>query len=108
MWALIVEFELILLVSPTHTGAIEPAVVEQAQFLGPRFCDGSGHVPGIFQAIDATNLASIICGDRLLDDTQSGYDELDNNFGIEMKIVGVEVERNLLQRSHRVDAITRV
>jgi len=54
------------------------------------------------------NFVAVIGRHRKLPDLQAGYYELDDDLGIEMKVVGIAIEWNTRKRRGRIDTIARV
>src|SRR5579864_5594782 len=52
------------------------------------------------------DLVAVVSGNRKLLDAKTRAEELDNDFGIEMKIVGILVKRDAGQRPYRIDPVT--
>ena len=78
--------------------AIELAVVKQAHVLQPGLNGRDHDIQRVFRPVDIANLVTVVGRDRQFDNRQTGDQQLNDDFRIEMKIVGVPVERNRPQR----------
>ena len=77
---------------------VELALIQDAEILRPGKQGDSHHVQRVFQAVHAADLVAVVGGNRELLDAKTGAHELNNDFGIEVKIVGILVEGNACQR----------
>src|SRR5436305_1199781 len=64
------------------------------------------NVPGIFESVDVTDLGTVIRRYRKLGDSQVLQHQLNDDFGVEVEIVGVSLKRNLGQRCGGIEAVT--
>ena len=74
---------------------VEFAVVEEVQAAKTRFDGRSKDIPRILHPIYVANLISVISGNRKFGDTQFFQHELNDDVGVEMKIIGVFFEWDL-------------
>ena len=86
--------------------AIEFAVIEQPVILHPGTKRDQRHLPGIGKPVHPADLIAIECRDRQFADALLGTQQLHDDFRIEVKAVGIEVEGNPPQRVRAVEAIT--
>src|SRR6266576_1792130 len=84
---------------------VKLAVVKYVPLMNPRFERGFEDLPGVLNSIDMTDFIAVIGRDRQLADSHSRYQQLNNDFGVEMKIVGIAVKRHPLEGGHRVNPI---
>ena len=59
--------------------------------------DVADHVPGVLHAVDVADLVAVVGGDRDLDDAPAGVDQLHDDLGVEVEVVGVLLERDRRQ-----------
>src|SRR2546423_14433015 len=87
---------------------VEPPIVEQMNAAQPRLRRGFYDVPGVLHSVDVANLVAVEGRDRQLGDAQFFQDELNDDLGVEMKVVRVFLKRHLGERGGRVEAIAGV
>src|SRR5580693_1407881 len=89
-------------------GAIELAVVKQSGALEARLDRRPDNIERVFRPVHITDLIAVVSRDRQLPDGETGYDQLNDDLRVEMKILGVAVEWNRRQCSCRVNPISGV
>src|SRR5579864_3490741 len=72
---------------------VEITLVEHAEILGAAEQGGAEHVASVFDALHVADLIAVIDGNGQLLQAQAGAQELDEDFGVEMIVVGVALER---------------
>ena len=72
----------------------------------PRLEHRLENVPGVLEAVDVANLVAVVSRDGQLGDPQFFHHQLDDDLGVEMKIIRVFFERDLRQRRRRVEPVT--
>ena len=87
---------------------VEGSLVEDACLVVAALRSGFDHIPGVAQPIDVADLVTVIGGDRDFDDPQLLQHQLDDDLCVEVKLVRVELERDLAERLHRVGAVAGV
>src|SRR5207244_2599314 len=87
---------------------VELTGVEKAHLLKACLRDGLDHVPAVLHSIHVTDLVAVIGRDGKLKDPLPGQNELDDDLGVEVEIVRVELERDPSQRIGRVDPVAGV
>src|SRR5580692_6438680 len=87
-------------------GAIKLAVVKQARALKPRFESGRHYIECVLHPVYVTDLIAIVGWDRKFPDRQACYHQLDDDLGVEMKILRIAVERNCRESLCRVNPIS--
>src|ERR1022692_3937 len=93
-------FELILLVEG------DAAAIAETGLLHPIGHDVLGDVGGVAQAVDIADLIAVVGGNRYFSDSHPGVVELDDDLGVEVEPVGVPLERDLLESTDQVGAIS--
>ena len=66
---------------------------------------GQGHVPGVGQPVHPGDLVSVEGGNRQLDDARPGVEQLEDDLGVEVEVVGVQLQREVGQGRHSVEAV---
>src|SRR5512132_2449316 len=64
-----------------------------------------GDIPGVLDSVNVANFIAVISRNGYLVDAQPRLDQLNDDFGIEVKVIGVAVEWQLLKRRHRINSI---
>jgi len=77
--------------------AVVLAVVEQVHLLGARAGGRDHDVGRVAQPVHVADLVAVIGRDRHLEQALLGQHELDDDLGVEVEDVGVEVERDRLE-----------
>ncbi len=100
MRAQVSELRLVVDVVRGRRLAVEAAIVEEPHPLGARHQHRSHHVPRVLEAVHVADLVAVIGGDGQLLDAEAGEEELDDDLGVEVEVVGVEGEGDLLEGGH--------
>ena len=87
---------------------VELRLEEQAGVREPHFGHGLDAVQPILDAVDTADLISVERRDGDLHDPSPGSDQLDEYLGVEMEIIGVQLERDLAKHVDLVGAVPRV
>ena len=75
------------------------------QLVNPRFERRFDDVPSVLNSIDMTDFIAVVGRYRQLADSHPRYQQLNDNFRIKMKIIGVAVKRHPLEGGHRINPI---
>ena len=102
MRAVLGRLELVLLVEGDPAAVAEPGLL---QAVGHNVL---GHVGGIAHAVHIADLIAVVRGDRHLGDPHAGVVQLDDDLGVEVEPIGVLLERDPLERFHRVGPVPRM
>src|SRR5690242_19898167 len=89
-------------------GAVELAVVKQARVLNARLEYSHNNIERVPETIHITDLIAVVGRDRQLPDRQSGGDQLDDDFGVEVKVIRIAVKGNRRQRLGGVTPVSRM
>jgi hypothetical protein len=81
------------------------ALVEDARLVGGVAEGGQGDVSRAGEPVHPGDLAAVIGGDGQLDDPRPGVEELEDDLGVEVEVVGVELQREPGQRRDAVEPI---
>ena len=84
---------------------VELRIVEKIDLAQARLGRGLEDIPRVTHPVDVADLVAVVGRDRQLRDAEFFQDELDDDLGIEMKILRVPLERNLRQRAGRVEPV---
>src|SRR5205823_2575532 len=87
---------------------VELRLEEEAGVREPRLGHGLDAVQPVLDAVDAADLVSVERRDGDLHDPAPGSDQLNEYLRVEMKIVGVQLERDLAKHIDLVGAVPRV
>ncbi len=104
--ALVPELGLVLVVVAAPD--VELALVQEAEVLRARLQRRARHVRGVLHAVDVADLVAVVRRDRHLADPLPGVEELDDDLGVEVEVVRVQVERDRAERLRRVHAVAGV
>ena len=87
-------------------GDVEVPLVEDSEVLGFGQERAFDDVPGVFEAVDVADLVAVIGGNGQFFDAQPGTEQLDDDLGVEVEIVGVGGERHLFQGFDGIEAVS--
>ncbi len=66
------------------------------------------HIERIAHAVHPADLVSIVGGDRPLHDRHPCIEELQDDFGVEVEVVGVQTKRQSGESRHRIESVAAV
>src|SRR5262249_48162877 len=87
---------------------MEPYVVKQVVLLQHESESRLDYVFGVAQSVHPTNLIAVVRWDVDLDEFRASFDELEEDLGVEMEIVGVQCEANARECPGGVSPVTCV
>jgi hypothetical protein len=89
--------ELEIVVRVALADRIEAALVEQAGAVEDVAHRGEHHVLGVLHPVHAGDLVSVVGGDGQLEDAGPRVEQLEDDLGVEVEVVGVEREGDAAQ-----------
>src|SRR6516162_7251082 len=105
MWAIITDLELILRAAFPLWRAVIFAVVKNIPVMDARVEGRLDDVPSVLNSVHMADFVAVIGRNRQFADAHSRNQQLNDDFRIKVKIIGVPIEWNFLERSHRVNPV---